>query len=531
MSTSSTPDDAQLAPGRAHYQYTLLGQFDERILSTVAARWVLAVLLGIALIVPSVQSVIKIQETKAAFAREGGERQRTALGRWLPTARLLADPNNKEDPYGYGHWMPTSPMVLLSLVPLSMLGYAGAGAVWATLKVGGFLVAMTFLIRSLGRNTFAVPVGVLLAAGLFSIRPIVSDLQHGNLNIFVVIWLAFAWGLYIRKRDFWAGIFVALAIVTKLTPALALVYFVYQRAWRVCTGILVGCLLLFIVIPGLLIGFEQNQIYLESWFDTLVAPFTLHGYGVLHITNQSLYGVGLRLLSNAGILAVESMPTEDIMNTGMDNMARPATDSGRLMRPILVLPVALALAWFCRWRPATLFRRRQLMECVTALLVLALASAFMWHAHLGRVATIFLVAVSALAMVSLVSLRFARSIPSRNDPRLLLEFGLVLIAMLLLSERTWKHHATTLPIIFLGVWYTLTCVRFSDKFRAWFVAGLIAQLLLLVGSTEALVTDRIADLLLDGGVFCWGLVLCFVQIGILLATLNRRQQANDAMME
>lgn len=523
MSHPETLDDAAQRPEQASYRHTLLGRFDERVLNTKAARVVLAVLLGAALIVPSIQFVIKIQETKSAFAREGGERRRTALGRWLPSAKLLTDPNNKEDPYGYGHWVPTSPMVLISLTPLSRLGYAGAGVVWVVLKIGGILLAMTLLIRSLGREGFKVPMGIILAAGLFSIRPIVSDLQHGNLNIFVLIWLAIAWALYVRKKDFWAGIFVALAIVTKLTPVLALVYFVYQRAWRVCTGILVGCLLLFIVIPGLLADFEQNQEYLESWFETLVAPFTLHGYGVLHITNQSLYGVGLRLLSNAGILAIEHMPTEDIINTGMDNMARPATALGRLLRPMLVLPVALALAWFCRWRQRSPSQFQHLTELAIAFLALASTSAYFWQDHFGMVVIIFLVAASALSVVGGVGMRFGTDISSRRDPRLLLEFGLILLGMLLLSERTWKHHATTLPIVYLGVWYTLTCVHFSDKFRAWFVAGLIAQLILLVGSTEGIVTDHIADLLMDGGVFCWGLLLCFVQIAVLLKVLNRRE--------
>ncbi len=99
---------------------------------------------------------------------------------------------------------------------------------------------------------------------------------------------------------------------------------------------------------------------------------------------------------------------------------------------------------------------------------------------------------------------------------------MILVAMLLLSERTWDHHATTLPIVFLGVWYVLTCVDFSDRFRGWFVAGLILQLTCLVGSSAGFLPERIIHRFLYSGVFCWGLLLCLVQTGVLLWALNGR---------
>jgi hypothetical protein len=353
-------------------------------------------------------------------------------------------------------------MVLLSLVPLTKLGYIGAGLLWAALMITAFLFAMFVMIRSLGREGFSVPLGVLLAAGIFSMRPIYSEITRGNVNLFMMLWLALAWGLYVRKHDFWAGLFVALAVVTKITPALVIVYFLYKRAWRVCAGAGVGLVLLFGVIPSLLLGIDTNSDYLRTWFEMLVAPFAIEGYVTYAINNQSLIGVAMRLLSNAGVLSVELMPADQLASAGMeDDMIRPATMLGQLLKPALVLPVLGWLAWCCRTR------------C-----------------------------------------------PDRRDPRHLLEFGMVLLAMLLLCERTWKHHATTLPIVFLGVWYVLTCLDGSDRFRRWFVAGLVVQFLLLVASSQGLLQDRAADLALDGGVFCWGLVLCFVQTGILVRSVR-----------
>lgn len=441
----------------AAYERSLLGRIDRDALRLPAVRIVLLALLAGILITPCIQATVTIREIDRSAFRETGERHKTAFGRWLPTVSMVSETRGQGDPYGYGHWFPTPPLVVLSLIPLSKLGYTAAGLVWALLKAGGFVLVMALLIRELGRDGHAIPVGVLLMAGVFSLRPVFSDLQHANLNIFVLVWLGLAWWLFLRGHDAWAGIFVALAIVTKVTPGLVLAYFAYKRAWRVCVGALVGLVLFVLVLPGLYFGFGRNLVLLREWFDMLAAPFVLHGYATLEIANQSLYGVLLRLLSNAGILSIEHLPTQQAFSAGMGDMARPATAFGQLLKPALSLGFAAALAWLCRTKATC-----------------------------------------------------------RRDPRLLLEFGLVLLAMLLMGERTWKHHAATLPLVYLGVWWVLTCHPWSDRFRAWHVAGLVAQLILLLGTSEGLLGDRLGNLVLDGGVFCWGLLLCFVQTGVLL---------------
>lgn len=469
------------------YQRTLLGQIDARLLQTRAARGIALVLLGAALLVPTIQFTLKINETKQMLIRPSDERARSALGRWLPTAEAISQPGSAINPYGAGHWFPTPPLMLLSLVPLTKVSLTWAAIIWAGAKVLGFVVGMWLVISGMrlvgnphrpiavathapsqaGAAGMAVPLGVLLMAAAFSMRPVVSDLQHGNLNIFMAAWLAIAWGLYQRSHDLWAGIFLALAVVTKVTPALAVVYFAYKREWRVVAGVVVGLALFVFVVPGAILGFEKNWLYLNTWFEMMVKPFAFGGYASREITNQSIYGTAMRLLSNAGVLAVEGFP--DALINGMDNMVRPATLAGRLLKPAVALPIVLTLAWQCRTRGA-----------------------------------------------------------ARRDPRLLLEFGLVLLAMLLLSERTWKHHATTLPIVFLGVWYTLTCIEWSDRFRAWYVAGLGVQFFLLVAASEGLFPGKLADKMLDGGFFCWGMVLCFAMTAVMLSALRRRAASADA---
>ncbi len=442
------------------YRQTLLGQIDARILHYPAAPLIAAIVLAALLIVPSVQSSVRIRKVDKSAYREGGERHQTALGRWLPTAAVLSDAS--ADPYGTGHWFPTPPFVLMLLVPLSKLGFLSAGIIWAVLKTGGFTLAMAFLLRTLREQGIRIPLGVLIAAGIFGLRPIISDLQHANLNIFMMIWVALAWACFLRGQDLLAGTFIALAIVTKVTPALLLVYFLYKRQWKICLGAAIGLALVFLIIPGLYVGFARNIELHRNWYHMLAEPFARHGWATIEIANQSLYGVLLRILSNAGLLSIEHMSINQAMEIGMEEMARPVTALGNLIRPCITIGVLGSLAWLCRHR-----------------------------------------------------------IQRRADIRVWLEFSLVLVAKLLMGERTWKHHATTLPIVYLAVWYVLTCLPWSPRFRAGCVAALAVQFAFLVAGGEGFLGDRLAERMLDGGVFCWGLLICGIQIAVMLVATQR----------
>lgn len=453
-------------PGHLHppeaYEHTLLGRFDRRFLSHPKARSVIGLVLLVILIIPSVQFIRTIQKIDASPYRDGGTRHRTALGRWLPTAEELSRFPEGSNPYGYGHWFPTPPMVLICLIPLAKMGYIGAGITWSILKLAGLFGAVWFLIREYDRQGRPFPAGVLAMAAVFSLRPIISDIQHGNLNIFMMIWLALMWAFYLRRADILAGIFLAAAIVTKITPALALVYFIYKRNWRLCGAALVGLAILVLLVPGLILGFENNWELLQTWFDMLVRPFAIEGYATLELPNQSLYGVVLRLLSNADAIEIQHMPAEQMIAVGMEEMARPESKAWRMLRTAISLFVVAILAWACRQKGT-----------------------------------------------------------SRSSPMRFLEFAAILIAMLLLSERTWKHHATTLPLVYLGLWYAVACLQWTDRFRAVLAGGLFAQLVLLSLLGEGLVGDDLADRLLDGGFFCWGLLLCFIEILLILRNQPR----------
>lgn len=455
------------------YAHTALGRFDARFLTAPLARRMLLALLALTLLLPSVQMVRKIGQTDDSIWR--GERGRSALGRWLLDARALRDGRN---PYEPTNWFPTPPLNLLAIVPLTYVPPQAAGAIWCAAKILLVLAALAYVARAAGPGGRPLPAGVLLMAGLFSFRPVVGDLQHGNLNLFVLAELALFWGLLLRGRDVAAGVALGLAITTKITPLLLLAWIIYKRSWRVAAGTAIGLLLFVIVIPGLLLGFERNARFLQSWHELMVAPYAVHGYLSNEIANQSLPAAMMRWAAHVGWLTVEDMPSEMVQQTGMEHMARAATTAGRLYLRIGGALIVLLLAWWCRGR-------------------------------LARPAT------SA-----------GRGSSPRHDARPALEFALVLLAMLLISERTWKHHAVTLVLVYLSIWRGLACEAWSNRFTVLCVIGLVAQWFMLIGSGEGVFGDEFADLLLYNGVFCLGLLLCFIQTGAMVSLMRRKESLN-----
>ncbi|HUN80720.1 MAG TPA: hypothetical protein VMV81_04345, partial [Phycisphaerae bacterium] len=239
-----------------------------------------------------------------------------------------------------------------------------------------------------------------------------------------------------------------------------LLYFLYKRRWKLAAGALVGLVIFVLLIPGLYLGFQKAIDMHVAWYHMLVEPYARQGWVTVEVANQSLYGSIVRNLSNAGILSVERMSPEQSLAAGMEDMARPITVAGKLIRPAITVGFLAALGWFCRGRSSR-----------------NLAS---W-----------------------------------------LEVGLVLLAMLLMGERTWKHHATTLPIVYLAFWYVLTCLPVSDKLRSWMVAGLAVQFVLLVIGGEGFFGDEMAERMLEKGFFCWGLMLAAIQTAVLLEAVRR----------
>jgi hypothetical protein len=366
-----------------------------------------------------------------------------AFERWLPQLNDLGNGVDIAQRYNY----PNPPIMALLLYPLAQLPAAApeapmwkkaastlAALCWFYIKVGLTLLTLRWVFRMVEETGRPCPLWARGLTVLLALRPIMGDLQHGNVNLFILFLVVAALEAYRRGRDVWAGVVLGLAIACKVTPALFLPYLAWKRSWRALGGAAAG-LVLFLwpgVVPALVMGWERNEQHLASWYQVMVRPFVVEGKVTSEHHNQSLPGLASRLLTHSPSFSI--YVNDRYTPTHYDNLLDLDPAVARALVKGCMGLFALLVVWSCRTPTAP-----------------------------------------------------------RGGWRLSAEFGIILLGMLLFSERTWKHHAVTLVVPFAVICYYLAACSPGAWLRAYLIASLAAVMLLLATTSTAVADDRLAE--------------------------------------
>ncbi len=347
---------------------------------------------------------------------------------------------------------PNPPIMALLLRPLADLNPLAGALLWFLLKVGMALLSLAFVFRLVEAGGAPFTPGAKAVATLLSLPPLIGDLQHGNVNIlilFLVIAALFAWH---RGYDIAAGLLLALAICCKVTPALFVPYFVWKRQWRLLAGVAAGLGLFLFEVPGAVLGRGENLALLQSWVNQMIVPYLQHGIVTSEHPNQSLPGVVHRLLTHS-----------------------PS---------------------FCDY-PGGIYRPTEYHNVV----------------NLGPTATRWLLRGLQALFGLMVVIVCRTPAGARGGWRLATEFAIILVGMLLFSERTWKHHSVTLMLPFAVLAYAVAVQALSRWARIGVITAVAAALVLML-SASGVQSTRMADLAQVYGVYTWAFLLI---LGALIA--------------
>jgi hypothetical protein len=408
---------------------------------------------------------------------------RSAFVRWQTQVAQLGDGVDIAAVHNY----PNPPVMALSLYPLARLpdaagrlGISHDAALTAAalllyfLKAGLTLLVFRWVFDMVAEPGRPFPAWACVLAAALSLRPILSDLQHGNINLIILFLVVASLAAFVRGRDFRSGLLMGLAVACKVTPALFLPYFLWKRAWRALAGCAAG-LVLFLwpgLVPAAFLGWDYNQQLVRSWYGVMVRPYVLEGRVTSEHNNQSLPGLVSRLLTHSPSFSTYD-DDDHYVPTRYDNLLDLDPRLARGVVAACGVAFVLLAAWACR-TPAS--RRRG------------------WRGAA--------------------------------------EFGVVLLGMLLFSERTWKHHCVTLVVPFAVLCYHLASCRPGRGTRAFLVATL-ATATLLIATTSSGVEDRapgrgISELLSKQAQVYGAFVLAdLVLLGALAFLLRRGRDAEE----
>jgi hypothetical protein len=383
---------------------------------------------------------------------------RSAILRWQPQLLGLEDGVDIAERYNY----PNPPIMALLLFPLAKLPPLAAALVWFYAKVGMTLLALHWVFQLVEEKGHSFPAWARALTVVLSLRPIIDDLQHGNVNLFILFLVVAALTAYHRGRDALAGVVLALGIACKVTPALFLVYFLWKRSWRVLAGCAAG-LLLFLwpgVVPELVLGHEENQHQLLSWYRGMVHPFVVEGKVTSEHNNQSLPGLVARLATPSPSFSTyidnQYTPTE------YHNLLNLTVDQARWVVKGCMGMFALLVIWTCRTPTSP-----------------------------------------------------------RQNRRLAAEFAVVALGMLLFSERTWKHHCVTQVLSFAVLCYSLAVHARGRLSRMFLIGSLAAGTLLIASTSTGLLPWETAKLAQVYGAFVWAHLILLAALVVILRSREK----------
>src|SRR5205807_9959013 len=103
---------------------------------------------------------------------------------------------------------------------------------------------------------------------------------------------------------------------------------------------------------------------------------------------------------------------------------------------------------------------------------------------------------------------------TRQGWRLAAEFSLIVVGMLLFSERTWKHHCVTLILPFAVLSYYVTVCRVGWAMRWYLIASLASVVVLMtLTSTPGLrAMDGLAQRAEVYGAYVWAYLVLTVAL-------------------
>jgi len=119
----------------------------------------------------------------------------------------------------------------------------------------------------------------------------------------------------------------------------------------------------------------------------------------------------------------------------------------------------------------------------------------------------------------LVVISCRTSLTPRQNWRLAAEFSIVVLGMLLFSERTWKHHCVTILLPFAVFTYFLAVVRPGRRLRFYLIATLLtAFILMTITSTTGVLPriDEIARMAQVYGAYVWAYLVLIVGLVVML---------------
>ncbi len=307
----------------------------------------------------------------------------------------------------FPHPTPHPPPVAILALPLGLLDYQQAAAVWFIFEIVCVCIAVCLILSWLGID---VRLGTVLPGTLaiFLWTPFLEELVLGQLMVLLLVLLWLSWQTLRVERSLWGGVLLGMAVSLKLIGWPIVLFLALRKNWRAVSAA-IATVAVTNGLAALLMGYKTVLYYYLKVGGIVSSLYHAH------MSNFSLWSVGRRLFEGTGSPIMAGAEAPPIL-------ASPLLTSGvSLLLPLLLVLVGVILAY-----------RARNFDIAFAILVCVsiLVNPVAWNHYL-------ILAVLPLCVIGFQMVK-------QHFPRVEMYIALGCGCLLLVPHRQWEGLAVTL---------------------------------------------------------------------------------------
>lgn len=171
---------------------------------------------------------------------------------------------------------------------------------WYWAEILALLLSAMILLKIVPAPSKETGVRNLKIAFLLALPLIGYELINCQNKLIALFFMLLAIYLFEKDRHFLSAVSFTAAITVYVPLVFFIAYFMLRKKWRYIIHFAAALILVFIVVPSLIFGFEFNNYLLKEWFMRTLKPFFLtisyESYIDLRASSQSLPSAVGRLL-------------------------------------------------------------------------------------------------------------------------------------------------------------------------------------------------------------------------------------------
>ncbi|MFH1417472.1 MAG: glycosyltransferase family 87 protein [Planctomycetota bacterium] len=217
------------------------------------------------------------------------------------TAKHFRQTGQLVDTYGVHNYLP---FFVLLMTPFSFLPITVASVVFNGLSLGGFLLSVRLIdgwMISGDTEARGPPVWLRIGATVGMVLVYVTGcLVIGQMALFTLTMLVFVWQSVETRHPGAGGFWLALAISTKVYPAVLILFFLLKRQWLLVFSTAAWLVVMNAILPTAALGVgASRQAYVEFWHQSVLGQssqrLAVIDSNKMSYTNQSAAIVARRL--------------------------------------------------------------------------------------------------------------------------------------------------------------------------------------------------------------------------------------------